>query len=80
MTSWGIRGVLLEEMGSRGRPQGRSGQGQVGGERLRVQRAQGEGELERAWKLSTLSPPSLVGDRRSHMSCGVAKKKKRERE
>ena len=39
----------------------------------------GEGELERAWKLSTLSPPSLVGDLRSHMSCGVAKKKERER-
>lgn len=39
----------------------------------------GEGELERAWKLSTLSPPSLAGDLRSHMSCGLAKKKKKER-
>lgn len=56
MTSWGIRGVLLEEMGSRGRPQGRSGQGQVGGELLRVQRAQGEGELERQGRLGERAP------------------------
>lgn len=42
--SWGIRGVLLEKKGSRGGPQGRNGQAQVGGEGLRVQRVQGEGE------------------------------------
>lgn len=44
MRSWGIRAVLLEKTGSRGRPQGGSGHGQVGGEGLRVQRVQGEGE------------------------------------
>ena len=42
--SWGIRGVLLEKKGSRGGPQGRNGQAQVGGEGLRGQRVQGEGK------------------------------------